>query len=57
MSDGSSGNETRARHWDALAAVIAALIGVLALFVSGYTAYLQRTTKKRRASGPPLFFC
>jgi len=43
MSDGSPGNETRARHWDALAAVIAALIGVLALVVSGYTAYLQRT--------------
>ena len=32
----------RARNWDALAAIIAALIGVLALLVSGYTAYVQR---------------
>ena len=32
----------RVRNWDALAAIIAALIGVLALFVSGYTAYVQR---------------
>ena len=30
------------RDWNALAAVIAALIGLLALCVSGYTAYLQR---------------
>ncbi len=30
------------RNWDAFAAVIAALIGLLALCVSGYTAYLQR---------------
>jgi hypothetical protein len=30
------------RHWDGLAAVIAALVGLLALTVSGYTAYLQR---------------
>src|SRR3569832_1502017 len=30
------------RDWDAFAAVIAALIGLLALCVSGYTAYLQR---------------
>ena len=30
------------RHWDGLAAVIAALVGLLALLVSGYTAYLQR---------------
>lgn len=43
MSDGAPGNGTRARNWDALAAVIAALIGALALIVSGYTAYLQRT--------------
>lgn len=43
MSDESSGNGTRVRNWDALAAVIAALIGALALLVSGYTAYLQRT--------------
>ena len=32
----------RRRQWDALAAVIAALIGLLALLVSGYTAMLQR---------------
>lgn len=32
----------RRRDWDALAAVIAALIGLLALTVSGYTAWLQR---------------
>ena len=30
------------RHWDGLAAVIAAFVGLLALCVSGYTAYLQR---------------
>jgi hypothetical protein len=30
------------RKWDGVAALIAALIGVLALFVSGYTAYVQR---------------
>ena len=30
------------RHWDGLAAVIAACVGLLALAVSGYTAYLQR---------------
>jgi hypothetical protein len=33
----------RARNWDALAAVIASLIGAFALVVSAYTAYLQRT--------------
>ncbi|HEX7110808.1 MAG TPA: hypothetical protein VF216_00040 [Mizugakiibacter sp.] len=32
----------RRRNWDALAAVVAALIGFLALLVSGYTAYIQR---------------
>ncbi len=32
----------RERNWDAYAAVIASLIGLLALVVSGYTAYLQR---------------
>jgi hypothetical protein len=31
-----------ARRWDAVAAVVAALIGFLALLVSGYTAYVQR---------------
>jgi len=30
------------RNWDALAAVVAALIGLMALLVSGYTAYVQR---------------
>lgn len=41
---GSAAPETpgRERHWDALAAVVAALIGFLALLVSGYTAYVQR---------------
>ena len=29
-------------RWDALAAVIAALVGLLALIVAGYTAYIQR---------------
>jgi hypothetical protein len=33
---------SQARKWDALAAIIASLIGVLALLVSGYTAYVQR---------------
>lgn len=32
----------RERSWDALAAVLAAGIGFLALVVSGYTAYIQR---------------
>ncbi|MEP7041815.1 MAG: hypothetical protein ABI843_02060 [Dokdonella sp.] len=30
------------RPWDALAAIVAALIGLMALLVSGYTAYVQR---------------
>ena len=30
------------RNWDALAAIVAALIGLMALLVSGYTAYVQR---------------
>lgn len=33
---------TRRRGWDAIAAIIAALIGALALLVSAYTAYIQR---------------
>jgi len=33
---------TRGRDWSAVSAVIAALIGLLALCVSGYTAYIQR---------------
>lgn len=32
----------RARRWDALAALLAASIGFLALLVSAYTAYIQR---------------
>lgn len=32
----------RRRNWDAVAAIVAALIGFLALLVSGYTAYIQR---------------
>src|SRR5689334_17738839 len=32
----------RARDWNGVSAVIAALIGLLALCVSGYTAYIQR---------------
>ena len=30
------------RNWDGLAAIVAALVGFLALGVSGYTAYIQR---------------
>jgi hypothetical protein len=33
---------TRERDWDGYVAVIATLVGLLALAVSGYTAYLQR---------------
>lgn len=32
----------RRRNWDSITALIAAMIGVLALLVSGYTAYIQR---------------
>lgn len=32
----------RGIRWDALAAIIAALVGLLALLVAGYTAYIQR---------------
>ena len=37
-----AGQPPQRRDWNALAAVIAALIGLLALTVSGYTAWLQR---------------
>jgi hypothetical protein len=37
---------TRARNWDAIAALIAALIGLLALCVSAYTASIQRQQAK-----------
>jgi hypothetical protein len=36
----------RQKDWDAYAAVIASFIGLLALAVSGYTAYLQRQQTK-----------
>lgn len=45
MNDGAPAAETaprRRRDWNGLSAVIAALIGLLALCVSGYTAWLQR---------------
>jgi len=49
MSETPLPEETRAalarlnrRGWDGAAAVIAAFVGLLALLVSGYTAYLQR---------------
>jgi len=38
----ASDRSGRKRGWDAMAAVIASLIGFLALGVSGYTAYIQR---------------
>jgi hypothetical protein len=34
--------ERKERNWDAYAATIASLVGLLALIVSGYTAYIQR---------------
>lgn len=42
-SDGSSMVVARRGiRWDALAAIIASLVGLLALIVAGYTAYIQR---------------
>jgi hypothetical protein len=32
----------RGVHWDATAAIVASLVGLLALLVAGYTAYIQR---------------
>ncbi|MGH8155426.1 MAG: hypothetical protein ACREP0_09375 [Rhodanobacteraceae bacterium] len=32
----------RGIRWDAMAAIIASLVGLLALIVAGYTAYIQR---------------
>jgi hypothetical protein len=40
--DVASAVPLRRREWDSVAAVIAALVGLLALCVSGYTAYIQR---------------
>lgn len=37
-----TGGRVRERHWDAVAAVIASLVGLLALIVAGYTAWIQR---------------
>lgn len=42
VPEGSPSTPARQRNWDALSAVIASLIGLLALCVSGYTAYIQR---------------
>jgi hypothetical protein len=33
---------SKARNWNAVAAIVASLIGLMALVVSGYTAYVQR---------------
>ncbi|MER3546617.1 MAG: hypothetical protein C4338_03040 [Rhodanobacteraceae bacterium] len=41
-------------NWDAVSALIAALIGLLALCVSGYTAYIQR--EQVRAQVWPVVF-
>ena len=40
--DESAAAARRAIRWDALAAIIASLVGLLALVVAGYTAYIQR---------------
>jgi hypothetical protein len=45
MSLGSTADATQGRtrrDWNALAAIVASLIGLMALVVSGYTAYVQR---------------
>ena len=39
---GANDRPQRKRGWDSMAAVVASLIGFLALGVSGYTAYIQR---------------
>lgn len=41
---GSRPDVRREIRWDAVAAIIASLIGLLALIVAGYTAYIQRYT-------------
>jgi len=41
-SGGTAAAVKAGRNWDAYAAVIASLVGLLALVVSGYTAYVQR---------------
>jgi hypothetical protein len=43
QQDGSRGSAAeRGIRWDAVAAIIASLVGLLALVVAGYTAYIQR---------------
>ena len=41
-ADSGNAARPRIRNWDAFAAVVATLVGFLALLVSGYTAYIQR---------------
>jgi hypothetical protein len=41
-ADGNGSSRPAQRRWDAVAAIVAALIGFLALIVSGYTAFVQR---------------
>ncbi len=41
--------ERRGIRWDALAAIIAAMIGLLSLVVAGYTAWVQRLTANIQA--------
>lgn len=38
-------------NWDAVAAIIAAFIGLLALLVGGYTAYIQRQGVQTEITG------
>ncbi|MBN8727200.1 MAG: hypothetical protein J0H15_05780 [Xanthomonadales bacterium] len=39
---GNPATAPRARNWDAFAAIVASLVGLLALLVAGYTAHIQR---------------
>ena len=41
-SEASDSGAARRIRWDALAAIVASLVGLLALVVAGYTAYIQR---------------
>ena len=40
--DPQNGSVRRGMRWDALAAIIASLVGLLALVIAGYTAYIER---------------
>jgi hypothetical protein len=42
QDDRRAGSAKQAIRWDAVAAIIASLVGLLALVVAGYTAYIQR---------------